>query len=107
MGNAPGFCFPRCSTYGYPVELGDVSAEKVRKAAQALRSSKAAGPKGIPTEYWKTILQPGTDAFLLLALFKKGDTSSCENYRPIFLLDISHKLFAVILLSRVRVADYQ
>ena len=38
------------------------------------------------------------------AFFKKGDPASCENYRPISLLAIGYKLFATILLRRLKSA---
>ena len=39
---------------------------------------------------------------LVTAIFKKGDEGSCENYRPISLLAVGYKLFASILLRRLR-----
>ena len=37
-------------------------------------------------------------------IFKKGDPSDCDNYRPISLLCIGYKMFASILLTRLREA---
>ena len=41
---------------------------------------------------------------LVTAIFKKGDVASCENYRPISLLPIGYKLYAAVLLSRLKAA---
>ena len=37
-------------------------------------------------------------------LFKKGDPAECENYRPISISSIGYKLFAAILLQRLKQA---
>ena len=37
-------------------------------------------------------------------LFKKGDTAECDNYRPISISPIGYKLFAAILLQRLKKA---
>ena len=40
---------------------------------------------------------------LVVAIFKKGDTADCANYRPISLLPIGYKkLFALVLLERLK-----
>ena len=36
------------------------------------------------------------------AIFKKGDPACCENYRPISLLAVGYKIFAAILLRRLK-----
>jgi len=41
---------------------------------------------------------------VVTAIFKKGDPAFCENYRPILLLAIGYKLFATILLRRLKAA---
>ena len=38
------------------------------------------------------------------AIFKKGDCALCENYRPISLFCISYKIFAAVLLNRLKEA---
>ena len=38
---------------------------------------------------------------LICTIFKKGDASNCENYKPIPLLAVGYKLFATILLRRL------
>ena len=40
----------------------------------------------------------------MITIFKKGDTAHCENYRPISLLQIGYKLFALVLLKRLKKA---
>ena len=107
--------------------------EEIIHAVKKMKNGKAAGPDGIPAEALKT--DRGTAADMLLPLFekiweqeeiptdwkdghinklpKKGDLSSCENYRGITLLSVPGKVFNRILLERmrdavdVRVRDHQ
>ena len=39
-----------------------------------------------------------------MAIFKKENPASCENYRPISLLAIGYKVFATILLRKLKTA---
>ena len=39
----------------------------------------------------------------VVALFKKGDLGDCGNYRPISLIAVGYKLYANILLQRLKV----
>ena len=41
---------------------------------------------------------------IITAIFKKGDVSSCENYRPISLLQVGYKIYAAVLLQRLKSA---
>ena len=94
-------------------------------AAKSLRNKRASGHDGLPAEFWKAMCREGTPACkwavlfcnrvwqhvnvpeawhngLVTPIFKKGDEGSCENYRPISLLAVGYKLFASILLRRLR-----
>jgi len=89
-----------------------------------LKRKKAPGPDGIPNEIWKemdyinriyllkllnewylneTIAEEDLLAHVVL-IFKKGDTSNLENYRPIALLNTFYKIFAALLQQRIEKA---
>ena len=106
---------------------GPIDEAEVTVAAKKLKWKKASGRDRVPGEFWKAICLPGTKASkwavalcqkcwdegcvpsawheaLVSAIFKKGDVSKCENYRPICLLQVGFKLFASILLQRLKSA---
>ena len=110
-----------------PISQDDITVEEVISAAKTLKKRKATGKDNMPAEFWKTICVQDSlccqwavclcnkvwcsghvpddwHEAVVSAIFKKGDPASCENYRPISLLAIGHKLFATILLRRLKAA---
>ena len=110
-----------------PLNTGRIQESEVIGAAGKLRRKKASGNDQIPPEFWKALCMPESPAVkwatalcnkcweekavpqtwheaLVTAIFKKGDVASCENYRPISLLPIGYKLYAAVLLSRLKAA---
>ena len=110
-----------------PVSCDDTGVDEVVEAARNLKHGKAAGPDGLPPEFWKSICKPNSRACvwavalcnrvwhfadvpkpwheaLVTAVFKKGIPVSAENYRPISLLAVGYKLFASVLLRRLKSA---
>ena len=94
------------------------------KAIKSLKSGKAAGPDGIPPEALKADVQTSTEMIhpllmkiweneqipvewkkgYLVKLPKKGDLSSCNNWRGIMLLSIPSKILTRIILERIKKA---
>ena len=110
-----------------PVARGPIRSDEVCNAAKKLKRNRASGDDDIPGEFWKAICRPSTaecewatilcnrcwtekavpDAWheaIVTALFKKGDSADCANYRPISLLPIGYKLYATVLLNRLKEA---
>nr|KAG5706977.1 hypothetical protein BaRGS_019582 [Batillaria attramentaria] len=97
---------------------------EIIKAIKSLKSGKAAGPDGIPPEALKADIQTSTDMLHpllrkiwesesvpqdwkkghLVKLPKKGDLSSCSNWRAIILLSIPGKVLTRIILERLKTA---
>ena len=96
-----------------PILQDSITETEVVKAAKKLRWNRASGPDELPPEFWKSITCSGSSACqwavllcqrcwegvqvpdawhesLVTAIFKKGDTSQCSNYRPISLLPIGY-----------------
>ena len=107
-----------------PVDEGCIKFGEVIAALKHLKWNKAAGLDNIPPELWKALLhdqdacewlrtfcdmrwrlQRTPEAWhtaRVTAIFKKGNPAACENYRPISLLSIGYKIFAFILLRRLK-----
>ena len=109
------------------IRAGPISAGGARRAAGTLKSNKAAGPDGVAAEWWKALLaEAGAGADWAVALcqacwaakrvpaewrrarvapvYKKGDATDANNYRRIAALQDGYRLFAQILLSRLKEA---
>ena len=109
------------------VNQGPILEAEVVLAAKKLKWGKSSGNDDIPGIFLKAICKTGSCACrwavalcqkcwaegrvpddwhisTVTAIFKKGDVSSCDNYRPISLLPIGHKLFASVLLRRLKAA---
>ena len=96
--------------------------EEIRKAIKQLRNGKAVGPDNIPAEalksdlettvkmlhplfrkIWEEEVVPGDwKEGYLIKIPKKGDLSSCANYRGITLLSVPGKVFNRVILNRMK-----
>jgi len=109
------------------VELGPIQWEELQRAAKHLRTGRAAGLDDLPGEFWRLIAVPGSclaewalefcqrcwrekrvphqwHLARVAAIFKGGNSADCSNYRPISLLNVAYKMFAHILLERLKQA---
>ena len=105
---------------------GKITLDEVIAAIRSMKDDKAAGPNGLPAEFFKRfealLAKPLHRVFLEVAergwqeestregvvslLYKKGDAREIRNYRPITLLQVEYKIYAKILVSRMkRVVD--
>ena len=90
-------------------------------AIAKLKYDKAPGPDGIPIECFKAMAEEQLQFYLdlfndwlegseippevtqaqVILLYKKGDKTNLENYRPISLLNTHYKLFTAIIQARI------
>eukprot|EP00959_Pyramimonas_sp_CCMP1952_P109559 2291834-Pyramimonas_sp.AAC.1 len=107
------------------VNLGAITEDEVHRAARALKPGKAGGLDDLPPEFWRTATEDGSTALSWVTrfcnivwesgqvpddwhksrvrmIYKKGDPAECDNYRPISLLPIGYKMFAIVLLRRLK-----
>ena len=107
-----------------PVDLGPFAKQELVTAARAMKHGRASGMDGIPAEFWQAVVVngPGCEWALefcniiwdrkeipddwrtarVATLYKKGDPALCDNYRPISLLAVGYRLFAAMLLRRLK-----
>lgn len=106
------------------VQHGRFSHVELRKAIQKLRSGKAFKGDDVPIECLKAFANEAGPSFQWLLdfcndcwekkevpedwacasvcmIFKKGDPSDCENYRPICILSVACKVYAAMLKARI------
>ena len=103
-------------------QVGDITREEVRAVFQKMRKGKAADKSGLTLEMFlhgsedlvqmiaalfTAILRPNASPpkvwkeNAVKVIFKKGDASLPENYRPICILPILYKVFSRVLLGRI------
>ena len=103
--------------------MGIKCVEGNRNAIARLKNGRAAGPDGIPPELLKCATGQVAAALhslilmvwregrvpaewrdgIITALYKgKGSKTDCGNYRPITLLSVPGKVFAHVLLARIK-----
>ena len=107
------------------VNTDRITYDELSSAAKKLKYGKACGTDGIPAECWRAVLDHDSHASRWIvefvnelmreervpsqwhdsrvaAVYKKGDPTEASNYRPISLLQIGYKLFAQVLLQRLK-----
>ncbi|XP_035665583.1 uncharacterized protein LOC118408831 [Branchiostoma floridae] len=83
------------------VPTGPPTREEVVKAIQKLKPGRAAGADGITPELSETIPEDWLQS-VILPFWKKGSKDLCSNYRGITLLSVPGKVFANVILGRLR-----
>ncbi|KAL5016141.1 hypothetical protein ScPMuIL_005730, partial [Solemya velum] len=106
------------------IDCNAPTKEEIHKAIKQQKNGKSAGPDSIPKEALKADIETSVEILhplfkkiweeeqvptdwkegYLIKLPKKGDLSSCSNYRGITLLSIPGKVFNRVLLNRMKEA---
>ena len=102
------------------------STSDVKVAVDKLKKEKASGPDEMPAEFWQAVASTEDGLAWLTelcnqcwleermpddwhlanvtAIHKKGSVEDCNNYQPISLICVAYKLFATLLLGRLKEA---
>eukprot|EP00973_Karenia_brevis_P029025 4003499-Karenia_brevis.AAC.1 len=111
------------------MNFGDFDCQELRRVLAKLKTGKSSGDDSIPAEFWQLCLKNDQLFTWLLqfcnqiwnskkvpkswhratvaCLFKKGDPSLAENYRPISLLPVAYKIFSAMILNRFKKAGME
>jgi hypothetical protein len=104
--------------------LGDINEMEVKEALKKMKNGKAAGWDEIAPEMLKAgrealekqLIKPFTKVWheeripkdweknIIIPLYKKGDSSKCENYRAVCLSSVALKALSRIIEARLRMA---
>ena len=114
------------STAALPTCEGTITIEELTVAIRQLKTKKASVQ--VPAEFLKALLDAGAideghwlmqvmrmcwetkttpnqwHFAKVVPIYKKGNPASCDNYRPISLVSVLYKLYAKILLNRLKAA---
>ena len=106
-----------------PIDNEPFTAAEVEGTIRKLKDGKCAGEDSIPPEYFKALLGQvesleeirkfmskcwldgstprAWHQALVSAIYKKGPSELCENYRPISLLSLGYKIYAALIKGRL------
>eukprot|EP00973_Karenia_brevis_P080993 11234647-Karenia_brevis.AAC.1 len=106
------------------MDTSDFISQELEQVLKKLRLRRSAGDDNIAPEFWHICLDSSVLFSWLLefcnlvwrseqiphdwhrsqvaCLFKKGDPSCPDNYRPISLLQIGYKIFSALILNRLK-----
>jgi len=108
---------------GVNISIDAFSLEELTRILKKLKHGKASGHDNVPPEFWKFVVEDSHAMSKLLGLcnhcwettdipnvwrvakvillFKKGDATLPQNYRPISLLPVGYKVLAALIHQRL------